>query len=290
MLRMCQEWSLQDSTFLRSSRTEPLHGVHGLKLRTEGYAWFTQHKQDSNYIKITKTGEFKSHLEDLSAIWIVPSSNTKSDNFKASAKKRFAMRSDPSLPGSFEEFLQLRSSCWIIEEKGKQYFCDCYNGIKGKLCKHSVGIMYKTKTLLETEDVRSQPLGQKRRRGRPKKLSHCLANSPTAAVPVASYHQPSPDVSSVQSRSNQPDSSSPVLPASAQRRPDPTTPSLSSPLQTLARQASVTDTPSACPLPPLSSLPAATRKSRAGKKRKVDVGALSPNERRVLRPRKIVKY
>ena len=58
--------------------------------------------------------------------------------------------------------------------------------------------MYKTKVLIETEDVRSVPLGQKRKPGRPKKegrnFPHCLTTSPAPApVPVSRYWR-SPEV------------------------------------------------------------------------------------------------
>ena len=60
-------------------------------------------------------------------------------------------------------------------------------------------MLYKTGTLEITSDVRSKPLGQKRRRGRPKKIPHCLQKSPeprtVGSVAQASYINPSPDVS-----------------------------------------------------------------------------------------------
>ena len=73
-------------------------------------------------------------------------------------------------------------------------------GIKARLCKHSVGLMYKCDVLEISSDVRSKPLGQKRRRGRPKKLPFCLVNSPdrfpnsNTNIPRASYI-PSPNKS-----------------------------------------------------------------------------------------------
>ena len=68
------------------------------------------------------------------------------------------------------------------------------------MCKHSVGLLYKCGVLEITSDVRSKPLGQKRRRGRPKKLPFCLVNSPDRVpsnvdnIPRASYI-PSPNKS-----------------------------------------------------------------------------------------------
>ena len=288
MLRMTNEWSLQmqDLSVITTGRAAALNGQFGLKYRTEGYSWYLTHKQNENFIGIKPQGK-KTLLSDVEAIWAIPSSNSKNESasLKDLAKSRMALRTDSTSSKSFNEFIQTRSSCWLVERREGLFFCDCYNGIKGRICKHAVGLMYKTGDLEVTDDVRSKPLGQKRRRGRPKKLPHCLTNSPSAPViPMASYHQPSPDLQlQTLSPLSHTAPSSPVLPALAQRRPDPTT---TSPLQTLARQASAADTPSACPPPPLSCLPPATRKSR---KRKVDEGALSPPQKRVLRQGKILK-
>ena len=53
------------------------------------------------------------------------------------------------------------------------------------MCHHSVGLLYKTEKLEVTPEVRSVPLGQKRRKGRPKKMPNCLIKSPVR-VPVES--------------------------------------------------------------------------------------------------------
>ena len=71
-------------------------------------------------------------------------------------------------------------------------FCDCPVGQKGKLCKHCVGLLYKIGQLEVTSEVRSQKLGQKRKRGRPKKIPHCLVRSPGPRVPIASASTSSP--------------------------------------------------------------------------------------------------
>ena len=68
---------------------------------------------------------------------------------------------------TFDESVKVRQSCHLIEQINDEFFCDCPPGIKGKMCKHEVGMMYKTGILEITSDVRSKPLGQKRKRGRP---------------------------------------------------------------------------------------------------------------------------
>ena len=57
--------------------------------------------------------------------------------------------------------------------------------------------MFKTEIQQIDSDVRSKPLGQKRKRGRPKKLPVCLAWSPEqpARSVVTAVTSPSPDVS-----------------------------------------------------------------------------------------------
>ena len=70
--------------------------------------------------------------------------------------------------------------------------------VPGHMCKHFPGICYKLGLLEVTADVRSKPLGQKRKRGRPQmaKAGHCLVRSPekSSNVPVAHYHPPSPEL------------------------------------------------------------------------------------------------
>ena len=70
-------------------------------------------------------------------------------------------------------------------------------GSKACLCKHTVGLMFKTDIIEIDSDVRSKPLGQKRKRGHQKKLPSCLALSPEQ--PVRSTAVTSPDVSLLRS-------------------------------------------------------------------------------------------
>ena len=47
-----------------------------------------------------------------------------------------------------------------------------------KLCKHTIGMAYLHGKLEVTSEVRSVPLGQKKKRGQPKNMPHCLTRSP----------------------------------------------------------------------------------------------------------------
>ena len=56
--------------------------------------------------------------------------------------------------------------------------------LQAKLCYHTDGLLYVNGQLEATSDVRSVPLGEKRRKGRPKKIPHSLQMSP-ARNPIA---------------------------------------------------------------------------------------------------------
>ena len=101
-----------------------------------------------------------------------------------------------------------------MEQVGTEFYCDCFEGMKARVCKHAVGLIFKTSALEISSDVRSKPLGQKRKRGRPKKLPACLTRSPepnVADIPTALYHPPSPNISLISSISTSPPLSSPPI-------------------------------------------------------------------------------
>lgn len=125
-----------------------------------------------------------------------------------------------------------------MEQVGTEFYCDCHEGMKARVCKHAVGLMFKTGVLEISSDVRSKPLGQKRKRGRPKKLPACLTRSPepnvVGDIPTASYHAPSPNVSLISSLSSSPPAS--TAPIEAPSVSDP--PQLhTSPILTLVTQS-----------------------------------------------------
>ena len=143
MLRMVHEWSLQDASLLFSNRSQILQSKpNGLKMRTDGYTWFRQHSSNSNYVSINPRGRLtrseELNLGKVDSIWVVPSSSSGMSSLKELAKKRMQSRLDLDSPLTFDEYLELRKSCWFIEERGGEYYCDCPCGMKGKMCKVSL--------------------------------------------------------------------------------------------------------------------------------------------------------
>ena len=116
-----------------------------------------------------------------------PSSNTNQSqsSFKDLAKERLKSRFDISNISFFDKFMKIRKSCHLIEHVNDEFYCDCAGGSIARQCKHSAGLMFKMKILQIDSDVRSKPLGQKRKRGWPKKLPLCLARSPEQPAKVS---------------------------------------------------------------------------------------------------------
>ena len=140
MLNMVHEWSLEDSSLLSSARSQILFSKpNGLSLRTDGYTWYKKHSHNSNYVKINEAGR-KTVSDELGlgkvdAIWAVTSSySNTSVTLKEHVRLRMKNRVEPDCD-SFEEYMDVRKCCWIIEERNGEFYCDCPLGMKGRMDK-----------------------------------------------------------------------------------------------------------------------------------------------------------
>ena len=137
MARLVTEVSDDDDRLLVSPRTAVLHGERdSLSLRTGGYQWFQANKTGMDkIIRIdTKNKYTVSEAFDLGKVdnlWVVSSTaGLKSGtSLKERAKKRIKERELPQ-SATYDDYLELRSSCWIIEERSGDFFCDCPVGMK----------------------------------------------------------------------------------------------------------------------------------------------------------------
>ena len=194
---MVTEFSLKDDTNLITSRLCYIEegSKDALKLKTEGYQWAKINQVGTNKIlsinvgnKYTISDSEEFNLGKVDRIWAVDSSENKIQmNLIQRAKNRISQRKSLDV-NSFKEYKDMRTSCWLLEERDNDFFCDCPIGMKGKLCKHTIGMRYVTGKLEATSQVRSVPLGQKRKRGRPKRLPNCLIRSPVRSVPCESIN------------------------------------------------------------------------------------------------------
>ena len=163
-----------------------------LSLKTKGYQWYVKNNcgEGGNILKV-KNLESKYlvsrdfDLGEVSALWAVTSSSSDVSRLQDRARERLLNRACPSST-TFDGYVKMRTSCWIIEKRDGDYFCDCFEGCKGKLCQHSNGMKYVEGDLVPEADVRAVPLGGKRKRGRPKRNPMCLTRSPPKSNDSAS--------------------------------------------------------------------------------------------------------
>ena len=81
-------------------------------------------------IKVDPTGKYtvtessEHALGKVDSLWVVSSSsNTLDLPLKRLAKQRITKRGEPGFD-SFDSYMEIRKSCWIIEEPDGQYCCD----------------------------------------------------------------------------------------------------------------------------------------------------------------------
>ena len=133
MKRMVEEWSEEDYALIMSSRLKCLTGeINSLSLKTEGYQWFKSNQVKADrMIRINPKGKYtfsespEFQLGSVTKLWAVATQSDESGKpLKELAKIRIANR---ELPGSetFDEYIATHSSCWILEERDGDFFCDC---------------------------------------------------------------------------------------------------------------------------------------------------------------------
>ena len=159
----------------------------GLSRRTKGYQYYCGMKVGVDKIgpirkpetKYTVHKDFKIGNGQVDSLWVVTSSTDKSgSSLKDRCKERVFNRAVPQV-SSFDDYVRMRTSCYILEEKDGVFYCDCWEGMKGKQDKHCIAMMYYTGKWLAEADVRAVALGKSRKPGRPKKIPHCLTRSPS---------------------------------------------------------------------------------------------------------------
>ena len=78
---------------------------------------------------MSESTEFRLGL--VTNIWAVNSTEglKSGRSLQSRAKERLDSRKIPRST-NFDDYLQCRSSCWILEERGGDFFCDCPIGMK----------------------------------------------------------------------------------------------------------------------------------------------------------------
>ena len=147
---MLKEWSQQDDSILFKDRLSLLDSKEGLKLKTNGWMW-SQKQNSKSVIKLPVSHKLASHttseaagLGKPSRLWIVGRSKPNGD-LKDLCKAKLIERSEPS-DKSFDEKQKIKESCWVLEERDGDFWCDCPEGFKGHLCSHTIGMHIRQQT------------------------------------------------------------------------------------------------------------------------------------------------
>ena len=199
--RMLREFGEEDDILLKEGRLAGLvkpdfkdgQDKTGLARMTEGWKWAHNFRKGvpdkvvridphlSNYYTVAE----EHNLGEVTQLYAVNKTGS-SKPLKEKILAKLEERKHPS-NRSWDEKKKILSACFFVEERAGDFYCDCWEGIKGRMCEHTVGMHYRQKTgrLPVTEEVRSLPIGAKRPRGRPKKLAGCRVRSPVKAPPPA---------------------------------------------------------------------------------------------------------
>ena len=154
-----------------------------LKQMTVGHQYFRQHLEkpkSSQYLKLNP-GRFQLMCErpevqygKVVQVHVLRSENCPfSDlSLKELATKRLKMREDLMDIPDLTTYIKYRKSCWFLEEtEDGQFRCDCPIGHKGKVCKHELALNYLHKRIEVLPHAAALPLGSKRSKGRPQKIT-----------------------------------------------------------------------------------------------------------------------
>ena len=132
LARLVTEVSLEDDHLLCSPRLAVLHGEKdSLSLKTGGYQWFQTNRTGTDKIIRVNPRHYYTVSESVSNLWVVNSTDglKSGTSLKERAKKRLKSRETPE-SSTFDDYLGARSCCWILEESGGDFYCDCPVGMK----------------------------------------------------------------------------------------------------------------------------------------------------------------
>ena len=78
---------------------------------------------------MSESSEFT--LGKVDALWVVASSANPfpETNLKKLAKQSIKLCGNLDF-SSFDQYMAIRQSCWILEERDGEFFCDCPKGMK----------------------------------------------------------------------------------------------------------------------------------------------------------------
>ena len=198
--KICHDDSKKDDCTLEGPRVlYLLPDIYGnvqkdsFRLQEAGYQYFVENlkrlpsgqRKPGCVVEVNPENKYKlcevQQIGKVNKIIVLKSSaNTLLDcTLEELAKLRILARGCSSAE-SLDDYMELRKSCHIVEQCGREFYCDCYWGIKGKLCKHTMALVYDRDSEFPVDArLRAKKLHKRKRGvGRPAKVKEALRKTP----------------------------------------------------------------------------------------------------------------
>ena len=152
---MLREFAEEDDLLLREGRLAGLlrtdlkdgQGKTGLARMTAGWKWAHEFRKGvtNKVVKIDpRTPNYSTIAEEhnlgrVEQLFGVNNSSKVTKPLKDKILDKLEERKNPSLK-TWDEKKRILTACYLLEEREGDFFCDCFEGIKGRMCKHTVGM------------------------------------------------------------------------------------------------------------------------------------------------------
>ena len=138
------------------------------RLGTKEWTMAWQWAQEPTILHLT-------HDSGVQQYFIKPAnSKATAEEFEDAVDAYKIAKTAPGGYGSWDNYAKLRESVWILTTDGTTEVCTCPMFLKKGACKHSLGVKIILGQVEVPPHATSVPLGQKRKRGRPKKAGAAL--------------------------------------------------------------------------------------------------------------------
>lgn len=154
MKEILQEWSADRDPLKKNCKFFSQKPSQNLQLQTAAFHWSIS---EPKFIQV----------KDVHYVY-----STASKSSRAKIEKKYISSFAKCNWGTFDIYSQIRNSIWAVNLHKDT--CTCREFFKKYICKHLVGLQYKLQIIPPPDAAKSLPLGEKRKRGRPKKALKAL--------------------------------------------------------------------------------------------------------------------
>lgn len=159
MAEMVEQWSRRRDPSSINCVTFAETPIPSLQLWTEAFQW-----------AISPSAALQRDTEDGTEYFV--SSSRVKEVVTPKTLRRYEKREGRWV--NFDDFKSWRTEIWKITVSPAGLACSCPSFLKNGQCKHALGIQIRQREVVVPPEAKTVPLGQKRKRGRPKKALKAL--------------------------------------------------------------------------------------------------------------------